>query len=213
MNKIAILLRKSENPNRFREIILACFKDPAFDDLLLCSGFFQERGKYSASACFAASSSGLSRNKSMTLVGVYNGLWSPDFKLFADKLSAIHTPAGVSVTVTRRRARRFRWHAKVFVANDGLDPKVAVIGSSNMTVRAFGLRSDWNYEADVVIWDDKHKAANTLVSEVLQNDGDVGRASIIVSDYATSDKLNSGMGLKEKVESLVEEVLETSDPE
>jgi phosphatidylserine/phosphatidylglycerophosphate/cardiolipin synthase-like enzyme len=94
-----------------------------------------------------------------------------------------------------------------------LDPKVAVIGSSNMTVRAFGLRSDWNYEADVVIWDDKYKAANTLVSEVLQNDGDVGRASIIVSDYATSDKLNGGMGLTEKVESLVKEVLETSDPE
>lgn len=212
MNKVALMLRKAAVPNRFREIILACFKNPAFDDLLLCSGFFQERGTYSASDCFIAAVPSAPCRKSITLVGVYSAIWRPDFDVFAGKLTRIAIP-GVVISVTRRRVPRLRWHAKVFVANTGSTPKVALIGSSNMTVRAFGVRADWNYEADVVIWDSRDVAANEVVVDALQRESDDRRTSIIVSDYSETDSLNGDMELIEKVRSLVDAVLNSSSSE
>jgi HKD family nuclease len=50
------------------------------------------------------------------------------------------------------RIPRMGWHAKVFLAKSAGNPVLAVIGSSNITRRAFGEFPQFNYECDVVMW-------------------------------------------------------------
>ncbi|EHK4786421.1 hypothetical protein ACGT22_22415 [Vibrio parahaemolyticus] len=52
MEKVAVFLRKEEAINKFRDVILDSFQESEFTDITICSGFFQERGKYFASDCF-----------------------------------------------------------------------------------------------------------------------------------------------------------------
>lgn len=212
MERVAIILRKAEVPNRFRKIVLGCFESNDFNENLICSGFFQERGKYFASTCFAAAAPCFPCSKKVTLVGVYNKAWSGDFDTFALGLSGIRCGCGTPVTVVKRKMRRYHWHAKVFVASKNGEPAVAVIGSSNITARAFGIRKDWNYEADVVLWDDSNNAAQAIVRGALESaDTDSEGFGIIVSDYSSNDPINRGLTMQQKLRRLFTEIQESSD--
>ena len=212
MERVAIILRKAVVPNRFRTIVLGCFTSNYLNENLICSGFFQERGKYFASTCFAAAAPLRPCSKKVTLVGVYNKVWSGDFDTFASGLSGIRCSCGWPVTVVKRKVSRYHWHAKVFVASKDGEPVVAVIGSSNITARAFGIRKDWNYEADVVLWDDANKAAQAIVRGALAPaDTDSEGFGIIVSDYSSNDPINRGLTMREKLRRLLTEIQEASD--
>lgn len=212
MERIAIILRKSEAPNRFREIILGCFSSDAFDQHLICSGFFQERGKYSASNCFALSAPRHVCFKEITVVGMYSGIWSVDFDSFTKSLRGILCGGLTPLIVHKRKLRRYRWHAKVFVTTKNGKPVLGIIGSSNMTVRAFGNRKSWNYEADVVMWDDSDSEASRIVRGALEIDGrDQEGFDIVVSDYAINDRLNRGLTMQQKLGQLAEEIKSISE--
>ena len=114
--------------------------------------------------------------------------------------------------MVKRKVSRYHWHAKVFVASKDGEPVVAVIGSSNITARAFGIRKDWNYEADVVLWDDANKAAQAIVRGALAPaDTDSEGFGIIVSDYSSNDPINRGLTMREKLRRLLTEIQEASD--
>ncbi len=156
MEKIAIVLRKSETENKFREVILGAFKQDGFVDIHICSGFFQERGKYFASNCFIANAAKISCKRNVNTVGVYNGIWKGDFDSFVAGLRKIKCSCGTPLNVIKRKIKRYHWHAKIFIASDSNGPQLGVIGSSNITSRAFGLTTAWNFEADVILWNDSN---------------------------------------------------------
>lgn len=211
MERVAIILRKSQAINRFRKIILDCFASNEFDEHLLCSGFFQERGKYFASSCFSASTPTHPCHKLVTVIGVYNKLWSGDFDQFTTRLRGIKCSCGIPLNVQRRKVRRYHWHAKIFIAFMRGKPLIGIIGSSNITGRAFGLFKDWNYEADVVLWDDAHVASKNIVGAALNFlENELPAFEVIICDYASNDPINRDLTMQEKLLKLVEEINNTS---
>lgn len=80
------------------------------------------------------------------------------------------------------------WHAKVFLAKQGKAPLVGIIGSSNITRRAFGLDKDFNYECDVVFWDESVPDIDRAMSAAIGDPGDV--SDVIVTNYDDNHPAN-----------------------
>lgn len=211
MEKVAIFLRQSEAVNRFRDVILRCFERKEFDQLYVCSGFFQERGKFSASGSIAESAPTWPCLKKVTVIGVYSGMWKPDFDEFVDRLEKIKCPCGKSLIVEKRRTKRYHWHAKVFIACENGNPALGIVGSSNMTRNAFGVSTPWNYEADVVLWDASSKAANAVMVGILENVTNDFPQSIMVTTYNAEEQHNGNLSLRDRLEFLLGEINEQSD--
>lgn len=212
MEKVAIILRKSQIENKFRDVILGAFKQDKFNTIHICSGFFQERGKYFASNCFIAESPKISCKRKVIVVGVYNGIWKGDFDSFVTGLRKIKCLChGTPLHVIKRKIRRYHWHAKVFIASDSKGPQLAVIGSSNITSRAFGLTKLWNFEADVILWNDSNKTAKKIMAGVFDNTNEDNIDGVIVSNYSSEDEINHGLSLQDRMKRLIKEIEEVSD--
>lgn len=215
MERIAIFLRQSETQNFFREVISRCVSESSLDDLYICSGFFQERKNFSASSELGHH---LHSSKSITVVGIYNGLWRSQFDDFVSSLHKISRAKGLPLTINKRRTKGYRWHAKIFIACSGKTPVLAIVGSSNITRPAFGNTKPWNYEADVVLWD-AQSSADSLMRDVFSDpkssnedlSDDLHDQSVIVTSYDSEDPLNSGLSLKERINYLLDELLIESD--
>jgi hypothetical protein len=211
MQKIAILLRKTSAINRFREIILASFKSDDFDKLLICSGFFQGRKNYDASTCFNSNQPRFPCIKSVVTVGLYNNMWKPDYLTFINGLQKITCPCGRALQVEKRKISKGQWHAKIFIAFEENIPQLGIIGSSNMTSRAFGINRHWNYESDVVMWDDENKSASSIMTTILNTSLEENNPnSILVADYNPEDRLNRGLPISKRLKDLYDEIIELS---
>ena len=211
MDKVAIFLRKSESENRFREVILGSFKKEEFNDIKICRGFFQERGKYFASDCFMSVAPLISCDRKVSAVGVYNGIWKGDFDSFVAGLRKIKCLCGISLQVIKRRIKRYHWHAKIFIASDEQGPQLGIIGSSNITSRAFGLTKQWNFEADVILWNDANPTAKQVMQHIFESINDNNASSVIVSNYAPDDIVNQGLSLQDRLRNLSIEIDELSE--
>jgi hypothetical protein len=58
------------------------------------------------------------------------------------------------------------WHAKVSIRINKGKPIAAIIGSSNLTTNAYGLFNRFNHECDVVLWENKRRYNNIMLSSV-----------------------------------------------
>jgi len=212
MERIAIILRRSHAVNHFRNIILRSFQADGFDHMLLCSGFFQDRAAYAASSCFKAATPMYPCQKQIVTVGLYNAIWRADYDSFTAGLATMKCPCGKGLNVEKRKVKRNHWHAKVFIVSEANSPQLGIIGSSNVTSRAFGNNSQWNYEADVVLWNDAHKEAKRVMASVFDgaNNND-DPYSVIVSNYAVEDRINRGLSLELRLKQLASEIVELSD--
>lgn len=206
MEKVAIFLRQSETINHFRTVILRSFEKDEFDQLHLCSGFFQERGTFSASSDLAATPPAWPCLKKVTAVGVYNGMWKPDFDHFISGLGTIKCPCGKPLSVEKRQTKRYHWHAKIFIASENGSPALGIIGSSNMTRNAFGVAGSWNYEADVVLWDTSNNAANEVMSNIFEDISNNFPQSVIVTTYNAEEPLNGNLSLRDRLRFLRDEI-------
>lgn len=211
MEKVAIFLRQAEAINHFRTVILRSFERDEFDQLHICSGFFQERGTFSASRDLAGSSPTCPCLKKVTAVGVYNGMWKPDFDQFVMGLKAIQCCCGIPLSVEKRRTKRYHWHAKIFIASEGDAPRLGIVGSSNMTRNAFGNSGSWNYEADVVLWDSSSTAANQVMANVLEGISNDSPHSIIVTSYNAEEPSNGNLSLQDRLRFLRDEIDDQSN--
>jgi len=82
MKRVAIFLRNTGHVNKFRRAVLASLRSPLIDEALLCSGFFQDDGKYSAGAEIdIVSHRGCSPLK-LTTLGLYSYSWKPQYATF-----------------------------------------------------------------------------------------------------------------------------------
>lgn len=96
------------------------------------------------------------------------------------------------------------WHAKVFLAKQGTVPLVGIIGSSNITRRAFGLDKDFNYECDVVFWGETVPDIDKAMSAAIGDSGDI--SDVIVTNYDDNHPANR-QPLQDRLSSLELEIL------
>ena len=172
---LLIILRKQLSPNRFNELLLNSIDSGEGDNAIICSGFFQENA-FSASFTTGLCCT-LRRNKiNLTTIGVYNNSWVPQYKTFRDNLISCGN------TVSAKKTRNNKWHAKIFILKKGNDPIFGIIGSSNMTSRAFGIWRDFNSEADVVLWDTSMTKINALCQQQTETNND-NIDDVIYADY------------------------------
>ena len=207
MNNLALILRKRSDRNVFRTLLLAAFNDKNAHTILLCSGFFQERGTFSASSDIVSSIKCVANcPKKLIIVGHYGYMWKNDFSNFCKSMKG--QPC---YRVHQRLARKRNWHSKVLIAKDhSSNPIFAIIGSSNLTSNAFGINSKgkFNYESDVVMWNDSDSLAR-LVTEYLSTTDD--ESEIYVSKYDSENALNRQIPLDKKINALFDEIITESE--
>lgn len=186
MRRVAIFLRKTGSINKFRAAILGALRTDLVDNALLCSGFFQDDGKYSAGSDFDLISHRNCNPLKVTTLGLYSYSWKAQYANFFAQLQAQNKC--MCFSAVQKRIPSMGWHAKVFLAKQGHIPLVGIIGSSNITRRAFGLHKDFNYECDVVFWDESVPEINQAISAAIGDPGDV--SDVIVTNYDDAHPAN-----------------------
>ncbi len=202
MRRVAIFLRKTGSLNKFRAAILGALRTDIVDNALLCSGFFQDDGRYSAGADFDLTSHRSCSPLKITALGLYSYSWKAQYSSFFAQLQAQN--ACVCFSAVQKRIPSMGWHAKVFLAKRGNTPLVGIIGSSNITRRAFGLDKDFNYECDVVFWDESVPEIDRAISAAIGDPGDV--SDVIVTNYDENHPANR-QPLQTRLLSLEAEIL------
>lgn len=202
MRRVAIFLRKTGSLNKFRAAILGALRTDLVDNALLCSGFFQDDGKYSAGADFDLTFHRSCSPLKITALGLYSYSWKAQYSNFFAQLQAQN--ACVCFSAVQKRIPSMGWHAKVFLAKRGNTPLVGIIGSSNITRRAFGLDKDFNYECDVVFWDESVPDIDRAMSAAIGDPGDV--SDVIVTNYDENHPANR-QPLQTRLLSLEAEIL------
>lgn len=227
MFKIAVILRKSQSPNVFRRTILSAFSGGIGNEYLICSGFFQEKkykvSSYYASDSFLANVPPLPCEATVTTVGIYDPhTWGSQYNDFVAKLSSIKCSCGNHLAVKQRKRKGSnKWHAKVFIARNDGQPRIAIVGSSNITKNAFDEKKGWNRECDVLIWNSSDAQVNALIRTVISGEGDrLGQIvdrddrppEVFISSYDSEDPLNSRRGsIQSRLELLWQDVIDASD--
>lgn len=203
MRRVAIFLRKTGSVNKFRAAILGALRTDLVDNALLCSGFFQDDGRYSAGADFDLISH---RSKcsplSITTLRLYSYTWRAQYSAFFAQLKSQNACSCFSAI--QKRIPNMGWHAKVFLAKQGDTPLVGIVGSSNITRRAFGLDKDFNYECDVVFWDESISDIDRAMSAAIGSPGDI--SDVIVANYDDSHPANR-QPLQDRLSALEAEIL------
>jgi len=156
------------------------------DEALLCSGFFQDDAKYSTGADFDLIAHRSCSPLKLTTLGLYSYSWKAQYSTFFTQLQAKNACA--CFTAVQKRIPSMGWHAKVFLAKAAGQPVVGVIGSSNVTRRAFGELKDFNYECDVVMWEESIAAIDAVVNAAIGDPGDV--SDVIVTNYDDNHRAN-----------------------
>lgn len=210
---LAITLRKHIHPNLFREIILHVVEKSLGDEIILCSGFFQENKETKKGFdSYKISDDGkfgdfLNQNNiRVTSIGVHNGVWKNEYVRFRDNLRA------KGVTVKAKVTSNYKWHAKIFLLKKDGKPILGIVGSSNMTRKAFSIQ-DFNFEADVVMWcDELNKEMKNFVSTIgnsrYDNQGKagfyLGFQDIILADYDPA--IHAGITIQDRLIGLEKEI-------
>lgn len=202
MKRLAIFLRNSGGTNKFRRTVLSTLRSAAVDEALLCSGFFQEGAKYSAGADFDIMAHRPCKPLKLTTLGLYSYSWKAQYNTFFSNLKAKNMCG--CFTAAQKRIPSMGWHAKVFLAKAAKQPVVAIIGSSNITSRAFGAFKDFNRECDVVMWEECNPTINDLVEAAIGDSGVV--SDVIVTNYDDKHRANK-TSLRERLLAIEEEIM------
>jgi hypothetical protein len=156
------------------------------DEALLCSGFFQDDSKYSTGADFDLIAHRSCTPLALTTLGLYSYSWKTQYSTFFSQIQAKN--ACPCFTAVQRRIPSMGWHAKVFLAKASGRPLVGIVGSSNVTRRAFGELSDFNYECDVVMWEETISVIDAVVNAAIGDVGDI--SDVIVTNYDEAHRAN-----------------------
>jgi PLD-like domain len=194
---IAIVLRKNELKNPFRDVIITAISSGIADEALMCSGFFQESRKsvYRATLESSFAASCVKNNVKLVTVGIHNSQWLNSYKLFKHNL----LQAGVNAHCKYKSGSK--WHAKVFIALQQGKPLLGIIGSSNITRPAFSSSAPFNRECDVIIWPEG-TTYDGLINDALGTENFV---DVVRAPY--NQDQNGGITVEERLLSLYNEIL------
>ena len=213
--KIIFLLRTELKRNFFRQFILAAIADSRITSVTIGSGFFDEpnsgknKPQYRLSKDFIYALQKRGGSKlNMAIIGAYH-FSTHTHRTFGETIRRYNLPY---MNIEIGKISGNRWHAKVFFANSQEEgccsqkSEIAIIGSSNLTLRAFGdedvmcrhnvndQKNKFNYEADVVfcaaskIADDICRKSLQLVEEGINNP--IGDMGIFVARYDREIEIN-----------------------
>jgi phosphatidylserine/phosphatidylglycerophosphate/cardiolipin synthase-like enzyme len=141
------IFRNQYNINLFNELLINGIKYG--DEILMCSGFFQENfrnSSYMASQEHNFITNLMNHTKVLKTIGVYNNIWKQSYINFVNNIRS------TGVNIIPKIIKSGKWHAKIFIVFENSIPVFCIIGSSNITNSAFSLNKKFNYEADIVIW-------------------------------------------------------------
>ncbi len=203
MRRVAIFLRNTGTVNKFRRTILNTLRTDLVDEALVCSGFFQDNGKYSAGVDFDLISHRACSPLKITTLGLYSYSWKAQYATFFSQLNATNSCACFSSV--QKRIPSMGWHAKVFLAKQANKPLVGIIGSSNITRRAFGEFKDFNYECDVVMWEESVPEIDAAINDAIGDPGNV--SDVIVANY-DENHLANRRPLQDRLLTLEAEILD-----
>jgi hypothetical protein len=195
-----IFLRKRFNVNKFRDIMLSSIATGHGNQVLLCSGFFQENFKTSSYQVSQESSFDqvlLKHSIELTTVGIHNNSWLQSYKNFRDNLNA----SGVNIIA--KYATKFHWHAKIYILKLDGRPIFGILGSSNMTRNAFSTTNPFNFESDVIMWLDEFEKFNDIYKQVSTELSEFSE-EIINVDYDPNK--NFGLTIEDRLKQIVNDV-------
>ncbi len=173
---LLIIFRKQASINKFQQLVLDIINSGIGEEIIICSGFFQEDKTYSVSMENHFKCSICNNNMKITTIGVHNRMWKKRYKRFRDNFKLC------GIDIKTLLSKNFHWHAKVLIVKRNDIPIFGIIGSSNMTRPAFGTSTPFNFEADVVLWDKSIQQIDKICqaqTELITNDN----SGFIYSDY------------------------------
>lgn len=209
---VAVHLRNEIESCVYRDAIIQAINSGLGDEAIMCSGFFQENFKgsaYQASAEIGLISGLVKHNVALETFGVHNSPWIPSYKQFCSNMRS----SGVSLSAWVQKG--YQWHAKVFILKKSGSPIFGIIGSSNVTANAFGVRNKpaktndspnppnkFNYEADVYLWESANHAIGSVIAPLMP----VERNSLsgLRARYYESD--NGGLTVTQRLRQLEAQV-------
>jgi len=178
---IAIFLRTQKKPNNFRRSVLSVIEDEEINYVLMTYPYFYEKkpyydyqdnngvkkkvkkeGSYSI-LDDELSKSILSRNNLVinTISSKSDELWRESYEKFINKLKASIKANNKNIKYRSYLgdSQNSKLHAKIMIGckkyGSYYKPVILMIGSSNLTNSAFGEMKYFNYESDIILWDDR----------------------------------------------------------
>lgn len=194
---IAIVLRRDVAKNAFRDVIINTINSAISDEVLMCSGFFQEHrnSPYQATLEMGLAAACVKTNLKLVTVGVHNRQWLASYRNFQANLIA----SGVNAHCKYKHG--LQWHAKVFIALKAGKPLLGVIGSSNITRPAFSTSLPFNRECDVILWPEGSPHEGVITEAI----GQGGFENVIRAPYIPDQ--NGNLTVEQRLSSLYDEIL------
>lgn len=201
-----ITLRDSANTSYFKEIMLEIFDKFMIDEVLICSGYFQENkpykddddnlmiGSYKATLDVNSNHKNLITQlrgvEKITIVGIKgddSGYWNVSYKNFVQDL---RNNLGTNV-VTAYADKSGSWHAKEMIMLYQGHAVAGIVGSSNFTRAAYGSfpNQNFNIEADTTIYRSDMDGDMRRFVSVLRENGEED-SFLIIAPYDAN--LNGG---------------------
>jgi hypothetical protein len=196
---LKIILRTSQTPNLFRDILIETACSDVGDDVLLCSGFFQERPKYKATTENNFIDRFFNTKKHITTIGIHNGIWKKDYEAFVNEFKNKKIP------ITAYYYSKYHWHSKIYLLYKNTKPILGIIGSSNITRNAFSTSSPFNVESDVVLWL-RNKTIANIINQQLSN---MPIANYYSVEYAP--KQNKDLTIQDRLKYFHDEIMSLSN--
>lgn len=181
---VAIVLRTKSQPNNFRNTLLSVISDSKINKVFMTYPYFYENKPYKCtmidditgeeyeqikSAKYSVLDDGflghslanciLNRTDFtvVTISSKSSEMWKKSYENFAHKLynKIQGSRKNIKYEAYYTEKEKEKLHAKIFIGCVNNEPAFLVIGSSNLTNNAFGTFENFNYEADVILWDDQ----------------------------------------------------------
>lgn len=185
---IAIFLRTEQSVNNFRKCILSVIEDKEIDYVLLTYPYIQENKPYDwkdsngittrHQSKYSILDNGLRRSilsrnnfEIDTISSRSNRDWREAYENFVRKLkrNIYNSKNNIEFRAFFGDKDTSKLHAKIMIGykiiNENYIPVILMLGSSNLTKPAFEKGLDFNYESDIILWDDEEYNLNLNILE------------------------------------------------
>lgn len=205
---IAISLRTKVNFSYFKNNLLGILSCPHFNKVVICSGYFQENlYGYSISSDDLLSTILANSNYPNIEYIIIGGQFYNSYKLgksdwhiaFDDFLRTLsHNGINFTAFIEKRK----KWHAKISLGLENDIPKVAIIGSSNITRPAYSdSYTTFNVECDTTLLVNEKKIIKHFNLEEFTNEDPLSPIIAKLDDNYTQ------ANLLERLQAVTNEVL------
>ncbi|MBE5841224.1 MAG: hypothetical protein E7304_07460 [Butyrivibrio sp.] len=209
---LLLTVRSTDTTSYFKEIMHEMFHVFQPDEILLCSGFYQEKhSTYSPyyQVSLDVSSAGvdlehlLSHIEKVTLVGIHgsNTEWLDSYKNFYMNIKKKNPK------IVAYKSKDNNWHAKIMIFRRNGKSVACIIGSSNMTKSAYESKAgiNFNIESDVYIYDNSKDVEMLNIATTLRSREST--SSIIVGNY--SPQMNGNLSEVEIIDDYYNNIIKS----